>query len=66
MVDQADWILATWAGNRLSQHREFQALPFREKLRVVESLGEVTEFFALRARARAAAVKEPRPSYRSS
>jgi hypothetical protein len=59
MPDQPDWTLATWAGNRLSQHREFQALPFRDKLRVVENLGEVTEFFARRARARAAAVKEP-------
>lgn len=65
MVDQPDWTLATWAGNRLSRHREFQALSFREKLRVVESLGEVTEFFRSRAQARVAAVKEPDPSYRT-
>jgi hypothetical protein len=59
MPDPADWTLATWEGNRLRQHREFQALTFREKLRVVESLGEVTRFFALRARIRAAAVPAP-------
>jgi hypothetical protein len=60
MADQPDWTLVTWEGNRRRQHREFQALTFREKLRVIESLGEVTAFFARRAKARVAAVREPR------
>ena len=56
MPDEPDWTLATWEGNRRIQHREFQALSFREKLRIIESLGEVTDFFARRASIRA--VKE--------
>jgi hypothetical protein len=50
--------------HRLAQHRVFQALSFRDKLWVIEDLGEVTEFFARRAKARAAAVKEAERSYR--
>jgi hypothetical protein len=61
MADEPDWTLATWEGNRRIQHREFQALSFREKLRVIESLGEVTDFFARRASIRA--VKEADRSY---
>ena len=64
MAGEPDWTLATWEGNRLAQHRAFQALSFREKLRVIEDLGEVTEFFANRAKARAAAVKEAERTYR--
>jgi hypothetical protein len=58
MAAEPDWTRATWEGNRLAQHRAFQSLSFREKLRVIEDLGEVTEFFARRAKARAAAVQE--------
>jgi hypothetical protein len=64
MAGEPDWTLATWEGNRRIQHREFQALTFREKLRVIESLGEVSDFFARRAKGRAAAVKEAERSYR--
>lgn len=64
MAGEPDWTLGTWEGNRLIQHRAFQALSFREKLRVIEDLGEVTEFFVCRAKARAAAVKEAERTYR--
>ena len=63
MADQPDWSLVTWRGNRRRQHQEFAALTFREKLLAVERLGEVTAFFARRAKARAAAVREPGGSY---
>ncbi len=52
MADPSDWSAATWEGHRLRQLREFQALPLREKLEVIEQLGEVAEFFAMRRRAR--------------
>ena len=63
MTPEPDWTLATWEGNRLAQHREFQALSFRNRLRAIENLGEVTEFFAFRATQRAAMVKEAKRSY---
>ncbi|MFI5309703.1 MAG: hypothetical protein ACHQQ3_00605 [Gemmatimonadales bacterium] len=66
MADEPDWTLVTWEGNRLRQHREFQALTFRQKLQVIENLGEVTAYFALRARMRAAAVPESDGSNRAS
>jgi hypothetical protein len=63
MAGEPDWTLATWEGNRLAQHRAFQALSFRDKVRAIENLGEVTEFFVHRAKARAAAMKEAERSY---
>lgn len=45
MPEGPDWSGATWAGNRRRQHREFLALTFREKLAVVEQLGEVASLF---------------------
>lgn len=65
MAVEPDWTLATWEGNRRIQHREFQSLSFREKLRAIERLGEVTDFFSRRASIRA--VKEPEsvPAHRS-
>jgi hypothetical protein len=53
MAGEPDWTLATWEGNRLAQHRAFQALSFRDKVRAIENLGEVTEFFVHRAKVRA-------------
>ncbi len=41
MADDIDWSLTTWEGNRRIQHREFLALSFREKLDVIEGLGEL-------------------------
>lgn len=52
MSDEIDWTLTTWEGNRLRQHRAFLALPFREKLRIIEQMGEVAAFFAERRLAR--------------
>ncbi len=58
MSDAVDWSVATWEGNRRQQHREFLALSFREKLKVIEQLGEVAAFFAERRRARGLPVRE--------
>ena len=44
MPDEIDWTLTTWEGNRRRQHEEFRALTLREKLAVVEQMGEVAEF----------------------
>jgi hypothetical protein len=43
MTDPIDWSLTTWEGNRLRQHREFLALPFREKMRWLEELARTAE-----------------------
>lgn len=55
MPDEPDWSLATWDGNRRRQHREFFALPFRDKLRVIEELAEVAGIFRHRHLPRPAA-----------
>jgi hypothetical protein len=52
MPDPADWSVATWEGSRRRQHQEFLALPFAEKLAVIEELAEVARFFAERREAR--------------
>lgn len=44
--EEIDWSLTTWKGNRRQQHRDFVALPFREKLWIIEHLGEVATAFA--------------------
>jgi hypothetical protein len=62
-MHEPDWTLGTWEGIRRAQQREFQALSFRDKLRALENLGEVTDFFAGRAKARSATVKEGDRSY---
>jgi len=46
--DEIDWQVTTFAGNRRRQHQEFRALSFREKLAVIEDLGDVGAFFASR------------------
>lgn len=43
-----DWSATTYEGNRLRQHEEFLALPFREKIRAIEGLGKVAAWFASR------------------
>jgi hypothetical protein len=48
-----DWSVTTFDGNRMRQHREFQALPFREKVRRLEEMAETA------ARVRAAALRAP-------
>ena len=50
--ERRDWHLTTWEGNRRRQHEEFRRLSFREKLAVIEQLGEVSAFFAAKRRER--------------
>lgn len=59
MSEREDWDSTTWEGNRRRQHREFLALSFRQKMQVIEELGEVARFFAARRRARGLPVREP-------
>jgi len=58
MREQVDWNLATWEGNRRRQHQDFLALSFREKLRIIEQLGEVADVFAACRRARGLPVSD--------
>lgn len=57
-----DWIETTWEGLRLHQHREYAALPFREKIRRLEEMAEVAAFFAACRRARPAAPAPAAPA----
>ena len=50
MADDVDWQVVTFAGNRRRRHEEFRALPLREKLKVIEQLSEVAEYFRTRRR----------------
>jgi hypothetical protein len=58
MPDEINWAVTTFEGNQLRQQREFLALPLREKLKIIEQMCEVSEFFAAR---RAAASRTPTP-----
>lgn len=51
--DDPAWEAATWEGLRRVQRREFRALPLREKLAIVEQMGEVAALFADKRNARA-------------
>lgn len=55
--DQPDWEAATWAGNRRLQHETFKSLSLRDKVLVLEQMGEVSAVLqaAYRKRANAAA-----------
>ena len=55
MPDEFDWELTTFEGNRRRQHQEFQRLPFREKLAMIEQMTAVVEHFAAAAAKRRAA-----------
>jgi hypothetical protein len=59
MAESSGWESASREANRRRQHREFQALPLREKLAIIEQLGEVAEHFAARRRARGLPVASP-------
>ena len=50
MVDEIDWRVVTFAGNRRRQREEFRALPLRDKLVAIEQLSMVTEYFRARRR----------------
>jgi hypothetical protein len=52
MADEIDWSVTTWDGNRRLQHEEFRRLSFREKVAVLEQLGEIAEAFAAMRRQR--------------
>jgi hypothetical protein len=67
MPDDVDWTVATWEGSRRRQHQEFLALPFREKLAVMEELSDLAAFFTERRKARGLPVSGPgSPSSSSS
>ena len=66
MPDDTIWRLGTWEGNRRRQHQEFRALPLREKIAIIEQLGEVTAVFAARRRARGLPVSTPEGRRRES
>jgi len=61
MADVTDWSAASWEEHRRRQHREFQALPLRDKLAIIEHLGDVAAFFAERRAARGLPVNLRRP-----
>jgi len=46
MRDGIDWSVTTFEGNRRRQLNEFRALSFREKLKHMEQMGEVIQYFA--------------------
>lgn len=52
MADPIDWGVTSWEGHRRQKHQEFRALPFRDKLVVIEQLDDVAAFFTERRRAR--------------
>jgi hypothetical protein len=56
MSDEVDWGLTTWEGSRRVQQQEFHALPFREKLLIIEQMEEIAECFR---RSRASAPEVP-------
>ena len=66
MPDDSVWRLGTWEGNRRRQHEEFRALPLRDKIAIIEQLGEVAEVFAARRRARGLPVSSPEGRSRES
>ncbi len=63
VADPIDWGAANWEGHRRRQHEEFLALPLRDKLLIIEQLGEVAAFFLERRQARGLPVRSclPRP-----
>jgi hypothetical protein len=52
MPEDTDWTAATWEGSRRRQHQAFLALPFRDKLAVIEDLADLAAFFTERSKAR--------------
>ena len=56
------WLETTWEGLRHRQHRDYAALPFREKIRRLEEMAEVAAFFAACRRARQAAPAPAAPA----
>jgi hypothetical protein len=59
MLDDFDWSVTTWEGSRRLQHREFYALPFRQK---VQELEDMEEFGRYLAKLPAISPKDPPPT----
>ena len=57
MIDDRDWKLATWEGQRLAQMQEFHALPFTEKVRIIEEMADLAREFAARRMVRESVAK---------
>jgi hypothetical protein len=57
-MTESDWELGTWEGLRRRQRREFQALPLREKLQIIEQMSEVSALLRARRIARGLPVSE--------
>ena len=60
MIDDRDWKLATWEGQRLAQMQEFHALPFSEKVRIIEEMADLAREFAARRMVRESVAKPVR------
>ena len=57
MIDDSEWKLATWEGQRLVQMQEFHALPFTEKVRIIEEMADLAREFAARRLVRESVAK---------
>jgi len=64
MIDDNDWKLATWEGQRQLQMQEFHALPFSEKMRIIEEMADLARTFAALRIARASATPASVPPKR--
>ena len=42
---EIDWAVTTWEGDRRRQHAEFRALPFRERLLLIEQMEDLANRF---------------------
>ena len=58
-MDDADWAATTFEGCRRRHHREFYALPFRQKLEILEQHAEVAAFFVAGRAARSLPTSGP-------
>ena len=48
MSSEDSWRVAIWEGNRRRQHEEFCALSLREKIALLEEMGEIAARFDAR------------------
>jgi hypothetical protein len=59
MGEREEMELWNWDALRRQQRREFQALPLRDKLLIVEQMSEVSAYFRMRRVARGLPVNKP-------
>jgi hypothetical protein len=43
--EEIDWSLCTWKGSRRKQHQDFNAIPFRRKLEIIEEMSDAIREF---------------------